>query len=206
MSKWIILSLFVFSATLYAPSEAYARRSSSHGHSHGRTPRFQFPLPSYKSHSRPANPAPTYNRPIYVKKGYPLPRIYSLEKPLVDDPAIYRPLNIRRQTSRMAFYRYDEAKDQYIVPRVLHADTKDVLNRRSMSVEINGQVFYYRDGFFYKKDGEHIIVAPPVINSVVETIPKSSTNVGISGNHYEHNGIYFKKLLQGYQVVGRPSV
>ncbi len=207
MAKWIILSLFVFSITLYAPSDAYARRSSSSGHSHGRSSRlsFQFPLPLHKSHSRPANPAPTYNRPIYVKKDYPLPRVYSLKKPLVDDARIYRPLFIRKKSYHPAgFYRYDHEKDEYSTARILHADSQVALAGRYLSVEIDGEIFYYNDGFFYKEEGKHFIVVPPVVNSIVPRIPKSSANIGF--NSHEYNGIYYRKISQGYQVVGSPTI
>ncbi len=203
MTKWITLYLFFFSVCLYMPRDAYARgyHSRSHGHSHGRTPTMHR-LKPYKN-SKPTESRSRYTYPIYQSKKQSLPRIYTLERPLIDDAGIYRPLNISSKY-QLDFYRYDHKKDQYSTPSLLHADTRAASIRRSLAIEINGEIFYYNDGFFYKESGEHLIVVPPVINSFVQKIPKGSSNVGITGSHYEYNGIYFKRVSQGYQVVGLP--
>ncbi len=205
MTRRIILSLFVISVFVCASSDAHARgsmsfhsSSGSHGHSHGRTPVFRSFLPGYKSHSRLPESTTTYTKSIYRYKEQPLPRVYTLEKPLINDAGIFRPFNIRREYSQLDFYRFDPKKDQYAVPNVLHADARAASAHRSITIEMNGQIFYYNDGFFYKESGEHFIVVPPVINSIVPTIPQGSTNVG---SHYEYNGIYFRRINQDYQVV-----
>lgn len=194
MAKWIILSLFVFSVSIGVSSDAYARSRHSRPHFS-----FRFPLPLKRS----AEPTPSYTKPIYQHKEHPLPRIYSVEKPLIDDAGIFRPLNIQKSYYRPAFYKYDQEKNQYSTPNVLHADARAVSTRRSLAVEIDGQIYYYNDGFFYKESGKHFIVVPPIINSIVETIPQGSANIG-RGSHYEYNGVYFRKVPQGYQVVRSP--
>jgi hypothetical protein len=124
---------------------------------------------------------------------------------LINDAGIFRPLNIQPKSYRPVFYSYDQEKNQYSTPNVLHADAKSVSIRRSLAVEIDGQIFYYNDGFFYKESGKHFIVVPPVINSIVQKIPQGSVNIG-PGSHYEYNGVYFRKVPQGYQVVALPAI
>ncbi len=209
MAKWIILSLLILSLSGFAAVDAHARRSSYHSHSHARGPsfNFRFPLPSYRSHSRQAQQIPVYyKKPINQQKERPLPRVYTVQKPLIDDARIYRPLVIRKQKSYQPdFYRYDKENDQYFAPNLLHVGGKFVLTRRSIPIEINGNIFYYNDGFFYKELGQNFVVVSPVINSIVKTIPRARTSVGTAG-HYEHNGIYYKRVPQGYQVIEMPEI
>ncbi len=101
--------------------------------------------------------------------------------------------------------RYNFYDDQYhFYPYVNIAATMD-LSADCVSVEFNGQTYFYDDGTFYQQDaaGQYFAVAPP-IGIIVNALPSQARQIIVNGQVlYRSKGVCYIQVAQGYQVVGQ---
>ena len=76
------------------------------------------------------------------------------------------------------------------------------------TIGMGREIYYYSNGAFYQKLNllQQYIVVPPPIGAIVDTIPQGYQLMLIDGRTlYEDQGIYYRRVLEGYKVIFPPQ-
>lgn len=104
------------------------------------------------------------------------------------------------------YQMFNYYQERYAYPYVL-SEPIDVLPPGFITIIVGGVTYYYCSGVFYQKDareGKYLVVPPP-IGAVVYTIPRGYQMMVVDRMVlYVYDGVYYRRTLEGYQVVGPP--
>ena len=84
----------------------------------------------------------------------------------------------------------------------------DILPQGFTTISMGDDTYYYCRGVFYQKtvmEQKYVIVPPPV-GAIVSDIPVGYELMLINGMiYYEYQGVYYKRVLEGYGVIFPPT-
>lgn len=67
---------------------------------------------------------------------------------------------------------------------------------------VNGKIYYYDDGVFYRKSRGRYNIVPPPVGAVISWLPRGYKTVHDRGERYYYvNGTYYRKARSGYEVT-----
>ena len=73
------------------------------------------------------------------------------------------------------------------------------------TIDVDGQMYYYNDGVFYQQEGDQLVIIPPVLGAVVDSIPTDYQIVMADGTHYLFTkGVFYQRVDEGFEVVEPP--
>ena len=130
-----------------------------------------------------------------------IPRVYAVRE---NQPVVNNRLFHRKHHGNWhpAYNFYDN--EYHFYPYVTVASLV-TLSPDCIAVLYNGITYYYDQGSFYEDEGsaQGYVAVPPPIGIVVPTIYVAIHQHIINGVlYYSHNGVYYKPVRGGYQVVG----
>jgi hypothetical protein len=101
--------------------------------------------------------------------------------------------------------RYNFYRHHYHLYPYIYTTPVVTVSSAETPVMMNGNTYYYDQGTFYQNGDTGRFITPPPIGAVVTTLPPGAVQVVINDtNFYTYNGIYYKPLPQGYEVVEQP--
>ena len=107
---------------------------------------------------------------------------------------------------RNTHYNYYNRR-YHVYPYVYSSTVYDIPNDH-VTVTLRTEKYAYHEGIFYKDLGSapgYKPAAPPV-GAVVPAIPDNAQKITIIGDiYFFYNGIYYRKVVQGFEVANDPT-
>jgi len=125
-----------------------------------------------------------------------------------------------RDRDRHGYYRYDNDNFAYravgpvvVVNRIVTVNPvvpvipATAVPDRFETVDVNGETYYYNNGFFYQLIDDQLTAVPASLGAVVSSVPQGCQIVVADGvNYFVWGGIYYKQMDQGFEVVEPPQL
>ena len=127
------------------------------------------------------------------------PRVYAVPEPAPTENGRF----FHRQHHDHWQPRYNFYDNQYqFYPYVNIASTVE-LSSDGISVEFEGENYYYDQGTFYQQDvqGRYVAIPPPV-GIIVNPLAARARQIVVNGQvFYRYKGVFYIQVDQGYQVI-----
>jgi hypothetical protein len=102
--------------------------------------------------------------------------------------------------------RYNYYHHEYHLYPYVYVSPTVYVASPSEPVTAQGSSYYYDQGTFYENKGQQYSPTPPPIGTVVASVPEGCSQIVIQNQAYcLYNGIYYKAVSGGYQVVAPPA-